>query len=315
MDLLRDNPNVIIYNELNEYIKKNNNPEYFKNIYLIEKNDVLYENCIIEIKNKTNKIININDENIWDSVINDDKFYINNKIARIFPVLKNLNNLSKIKIDIDSFSYITIREIADLISRIICYHLLEYNLNPQKSSIVDYTSGVGGNVLSFSKFFKYIYAIELENFRAEYLKNNINVYEFKNIEVINDCAINFTKNKLLLINPNVIFIDPPWGGTNYKNNESLTLNLGCVQIEKLLVDIIKKFSDYYVEIINKNPKEKNNNYNNKFIILKLPKNYDIEYLYYYLKSNNNFVNYNICSFIYILNKMIIIVCELQFKYF
>ena len=360
MDLLENNPNIISYNVLNEYIKNKNNYEYFKNIYLIDNKYHLniinllnnnydlnnYKNANYDVNNHIN--ININDNNdfennynninhneninnnhnqnignnemninedAWDLAINDEKFYINNKIARIFPVLKNFNNFSKIKIDDDSFSYITIREIAEIISKIICYHLLEHNLNPQKSTIIDYTSGVGGNVLSFAKFFKYVYAIELDELRAEYLKNNVGIYGYKNINVINECAIKFNNNEMLTINPNVIFVDPPWGGSAYKNNENLTLMLGKTQLEELVIDIVNKFSNHYNQIVNLNPKEKNNNYNNKFVILKLPKNYNIEYFYNYIKSNNNFSNFNIFMYLYILNKMIIIVCELQYKFY
>lgn len=341
MDLTIDNPNIFTYDILNKYINGNINYEYYKNLCLTDNN--YYNNYII--KNINEKINNFNDEynfnsydnlnsiynnyindndndedeedeeDVWDSVINDNKFYINNKIARIFPVLKNFNNFSKIKIDEDSFCYITIREIAEIISKIICYHLLEYNLNPQKSTIVDYTAGVGGNVLSFSKFFKYVYAIELDELRADYLKNNIDVYGFKNIYVINKCAIEFNNNDLITLNPNVIFVDPPWGGSNYKNNENLTLSLGNFQVEELVINILKKYSEHYELLINLNSKEKNNNYNNKFIILKLPKNYNIEYFYNYIKSNNIFSNYNICLYLYVLNKMIIIVCELQYKFY
>ena len=53
-------------------------------------------------------------------------------------------------------------------------------------------------------------------------KNNINIYGYKNIEVINDCALNFTTYRLIEINPNVIFIDPPWGGVSYKNNNNFS---------------------------------------------------------------------------------------------
>lgn len=332
MDAANSSPNIISYDILNKYIHNNNDNyiEYFKNIYLLH--DCYFQNILNNDNNHNNNDIKINknneiktddvemnnddysDEDVWETAINDEKFYINNKIARIFPVLKNFNNFSKIKIDDDSFCYITIREIADIISKIICYHLLEYNVNPQKSIIVDYTSGVGGNVLSFGKFFKKIYAIELDEFRADYLMNNIEVYGYKNIFVINKCAIEFNNNELIDLNPNVIFVDPPWGGTGYKNSESLTLSLGNLQMEELVIDITKKFSSHYTQLVNLNQKEKYNNYNNKFIVLKLPKNYDVEYFYNYIKSNNNFENYNILMYLYVLNKMIIIVCILEFKY-
>lgn len=264
-------------------------------------------------KNSENNLENNSENDPWDISINDDKFYINNKIARIFPVLKNFSNYSKIKIDDESFSFITIREIADITSKIICYHLLEYNLNPQKIKIVDYTSGVGGNVLSFSKYFKYVYAVEISKQRAEYLENNIGVYGFKNIQVINMCAIEFNSTKLIEINPSVIFMDPPWGGSNYKSNDNLLLSLGSVPVEELVINITSQFDLLYKQIIEKNPDEKVNNSNNKFIILKLPKNYDIEHLYKYIRTRDNFENYYIYSYLYILNKMLIVVCELKFR--
>ena len=231
--------------------------------------------------------------------------------------MKIFSNYGKLKIDDDSFSYITIREIAELISKIISYHLLQFNINPQKSTIIDYTSGVGGNVLSFSKYFLHVYAIEISALRAEYLKNNIDVYGFKNIHVINESAIDYNENSIVKLNPNVIFIDPPWGGADYKNSDVLTLKLGDVSIEDLIKNIIDKFSIYYNNFL-ENIKEPNerikitlNNYNNKLIVLKLPKNYDIEYFYKYIKNINS-KYYLLRTYLYILNKMLIIVVELTF---
>jgi len=246
------------------------------------------------------------DEEAWEDSINDNKFYINNKIARIFPIIKNFNNYSKLKIDEDSFSYITVREIADMITKIISYHLLFFNLNPQKITIIDYTAGVGGNVLSFSKYFNYVYGIEIDKTRADYLENNVNVYGFHNVTVINDSSINFNYNEMIKINPNIIFMDPPWGGNDYKNSENLLLSLGEKSIEDLVIDIINIFSDYYLI-------ERNDNLNrrNKLIVLKLPKNYDVEYFYNYI-NKFKLINYEVKIYLYILNKMIILICELNF---
>jgi tRNA/tmRNA/rRNA uracil-C5-methylase (TrmA/RlmC/RlmD family) len=265
-----------------------------------------YDNQYLEYENENKNILI--DEDAWEDSINDNKFYINNKIARIFPIIKNFNNYSKLMIDEDSFSYITVREIADMITKLISYHLLYFNLNPQKMKIIDYTAGVGGNVLSFSKYFNYVYGVEIDELRASYLDNNINVYGFKNVEVINDCSINFNYNEMIKINPNVIFMDPPWGGNDYKNSDTLLLKLGDKSIEELVGDIIKIFSEYYLN-------ENNNKYinlNNKLIVLKLPKNYDIEYFYNYIKDIK-VTNYLINTYLYILNKMIIIICEMNYQ--
>jgi len=84
-------------------------------------------------------------------------------------------------------------------------------------------------------------------------------------------------------------------------------------VEELIIDITQKFSDYYSEIIKTFPKEKTNNYNNKFVILKLPKNYDIEYYYNFIKKLHS-KYYLLRSYLYILNKMFIIITELSFIY-
>ena len=300
------------------------NPSNSDNIIII-KPIIIDENMLINNNlsiNEETEYDNLSiNEDVWEnSFVDDNKFYINNKIARIFPIIKNFNNYSKLKIDDDSFSYITVREIADMITKLISYHLLYFNLNPQKMTIIDYTAGVGGNVLSFSKYFNYVYGIEIDKVRASYLENNINIYGFNNVKVINDCSINFTCEEMIKINPNIIFMDPPWGGTDYKNNDTLLLKLGNKSIEELIEDIIIIFSKHYLNENNSNqpdcgPRERSinpANLNNKLIVLKLPKNYDVEYFYNYIK-NVKADNYSINIYLYILNKMIIIICELNYK--
>jgi len=266
----------------------------------IEKNNMennTENNMENNLKNNTESI------DAWDEAINDNNFIIKNKISRIFPQLKNTSNYSKLLIDEESFSFITIREIAELTSKIISYHLIKNNVNPQKTSIIDYTAGVGGNILSFSKYFNNVYAVEIDKVRSEYLQNNINIYNQKNVIVVNDSSINFNNLKMLDIKPNAIFIDPPWGGICYRKNDLLRLTLSDVPIEELVIDIFNKF-----RTINISPLD---SYSNRIVVLKLPKNYDIENFYNYLKKNTVGKNYIIISYVYILNKMFILVCEFK----
>jgi len=305
-----NNENIIINNNENININNDENINIKNNENIIIKNDIIEEIEKGIIKEEKNEIIN---DDVWEDSINDEKYYINNKIARIFPLIKNFNNYSKLKIDEESFSYITVREIADMISKIISYHLLYFNLNPQKMTIIDYTAGVGGNVLSFSKYFNHVYAIEICEERANYLENNINVYGFKNITVINKSAIDFNREEMIEKNPNVIFMDPPWGGNDYKNSDTLLLKLGSKSVEELIGEIIIIYSEYYKKQVEYNT-IKSLNFNNKLIVLKLPKNYDIEYFYNYIKKIS-VDNYTIKTYLYILNKMIIIICEMEYKNF
>jgi 16S rRNA G966 N2-methylase RsmD len=284
-------------------------------------NNVIYENKDNEKTNIINNQDYQNDQNdednqndiatydyninSWDDIITNKSYLLKNRIMRIFPLLKNKLEYMKLKIDDESFSFITIREMADFTSKIICHHLITDFTNPLKASICDLTAGVGGNVISFSHYFNSVHAVELEKLRYDYLINNVNIYGLKNINMYNCCAIEFINNSLLEINPSVLFIDPPWGGIGYKNNDSLKLTLGEYSIEDLLVLILNKFSSGYAS------SNKNLEYSiehNKIIIFKLPKNYDITYFYNYIK-NKCINNYIVKIYLYIFNKMILVLCH------
>jgi len=117
-------------------------------------------------------------------------------------------------------------------------------------NILDGTAGIGGNVISFAKYFNKVCAIELNTSRFEILKNNIDIYQYKNIKLINDDSINYLNN-----NYDVYFFDPPWGGPDYKKYNNIRLKLG----NNTLTDIISKIKAHTM----------------KSIIFKLPINYDL----------------------------------------
>jgi len=234
---------------------------------------------------------------VWNDIINNEEFILNNKKMRIFPFLKKSSDYLKLEIDEESFSFITIREISILITKIICKHLINNNLNPLNAILIDSTAGVGGNALSFLKFFKMIYSVEICPIRYNHLINNINVYKYENYIGVNDNFCNFYDKNLLSIDPDVIFMDPPWGGTGYKVLNDMKLKLGDIDIEDIVIDIFRRFDN-----IKKT----------KFMILKLPKNYDIEFFYNKIQ-HYPFEKKNVSIYMYILNKMLLIVCELSNK--
>ena len=232
-----------------------------------------------------------------------NKPYINIKrLIKIFPFLKNNNDYYNLKIDEDSFKYITIKETAEEISKIICSHLIEIGINPLKIKLVDYTSGVGGNVLSFSNYFNEITAIELSNIRTLYLKNNITIYNLHNIKIINKSSIEYNELEVIEYSPNVIFIDVPWGDAWIKTIENYRIIFGDIELEKFVILILNNFFLMYEPNINYN------NYNNRLLVLKLPKNYDIEYFYNSIKSYKN-DKYTVVLNLYILQKMLLFVIE------
>lgn len=202
-------------------------------------------------------------------------------LLRLFPYINDKSQVSKLQIDTESIHYITVRDDAKKISTIIMNLLNKLHIKSMDAIITDTTACVGGNTISFAKFFKYVYAIEIDSERVKYLKNNISIYELNNVNVINDDFLNIINS---INNHNVIFIDPPWGGKSYKDADKLRLCISNISIENICETLMNP------NMMAKVP---------DIIILKLPPNYDITYFYKCLKNNNPIYFYN-------LEKMIIL---------
>lgn len=187
-------------------------------------------------------------------------------ILRLFPYLKDKTKGKRLKIDDDSMYYISFREHAQQITDIIMGYLSKLNINNTDAVITDATAGVGGNTISFGMYFKSVNAIEMDTTRYEYLKNNVDVYDLKNVNTINDDC---TKVFCELDNHDVIFVDPPWGGKSYKYHNNLKLQISNVSLEMMCSHLFDS------NIMKKVP---------KMVVLKLPTNYDIYYLYNYLRD-------------------------------
>lgn len=126
-------------------------------------------------------------------------------------------------------------------------------MNTTNLTITDGTACIGGDTLAFSETFDHVNSVELDKTRYDYLKHNMDVFGRKNITFYNDSYINLYDK----LKQDVIYLDPPWGGPDYKNKKYVKLSLGNVPLEELCKDII-------------------DNKLCKLIVLKLPFNYDLK---------------------------------------
>lgn len=189
------------------------------------------------------------------------------KTNKLFPIVDNVD-YNKLKTDyIGEFS-ITKPDDADIITNIILNHIKRKNI-----IITDCTAGLGGNTISFSRTFDIVKSIEINKLRYELLKNNIETYNLKNVELINNNFLMTIFDKY----QDVIFIDPPWGGKGYKKRKNIKLDINNIQIENIC-NMIKKQKVC------------------ELIVLKLPLNYDINFL----KSKISNVECNIINKMYII---------------
>jgi hypothetical protein len=131
---------------------------------------------------------------------------------------------------------------ADKITRDLLKHL------GRESTIADGTACIGGNTYSFAQTFTRVLAYEIDPKRASYLAHNMKILGMKNVECIHGDVITTLSQTV-----DCIFLDPPWGGPEYKKRERVQLYLS----ENPLSTVCKKLTPYTT-----------------FFALKVPTNFD-----------------------------------------
>jgi len=133
------------------------------------------------------------------------------------------------------------------------------NLSENNIIITDGTANIGTDSIFLSNYFNKINSVEISNINYQALANNVNVFEKSNINTILGDIIIVIENLV----QDVIYIDAPWGGRDYKKNDKMKLYLGNMEI----LDFYKKFRNKA-----------------KVFIFKVPYNYDFDYLKTYINS-------------------------------
>jgi predicted RNA methylase len=127
--------------------------------------------------------------------------------------------------------------------------------NIEKMTITDATACIGGDTINFAMNFGHVHSIEFkyDNFVA--LTNNVDVYKFQNVTLHHADSVLFFN-----WNTHVLYIDPPWGGKDYKKHTNLDLFLSEKRLDCWIEEILSR----------KNRPE--------YIVLKLPANYNFNRL-------------------------------------
>ena len=159
-----------------------------------------------------------------------EKSKLNNGILKITD--KGLYSISK---------YEDARWISDIIIK-----LIEYNENKKAKNltIIDATAGIGGNTLDFAKLYKSVIAIEINSVHYDVLKNNLATLKIKNVSTINDNFLSVIDS--IKDSSDIFFLDPPWGGKNYKNFKFFNLKIGKIYIYSIINILYSKKYKYVI---------------------------------------------------------------------
>ena len=100
-------------------------------------------------------------------------------------------------------------------------------------SVTDATACVGGDTINFGLNFREVHSIEVSKENFEVLQNNVGVYGLSNVALyLGDCT------KVYTWASDVLYIDPPWGGPEYKKLSSVPLFLGETRLDVWLEDVL-----------------------------------------------------------------------------
>jgi len=171
-------------------------------------------------------------------------YLFNKKDFKIYDTIKSF------KVDSVSLYSITPHYYAEKITRIIS----KYYSNLDKLTISDFCCCIGGNSFNFIKYFKHVNCVELDKKRFDFLRHNMSLYRkhnnFNNYKLLNlNCFDVYDK-----IDHDIIFIDPPWNGKDYKKNDSIDLYLDNINASD--------FCNIFIKTC-------------KMIVLKIPNNFNL----------------------------------------
>jgi tRNA G10 N-methylase Trm11 len=125
----------------------------------------------------------------------------------------------------------------------------------KRKSITDLTGNVGGDTILFGLNFAKVESIEIDKDNFEVLKHNVETYKLKNVKLHFGDSTEIYNWKT-----DVLYLDPPWGGPEYKTKENLDLYLGDDRIDEFLEEILEE------------------EWRPRYIFMKLPRNYNFKRL-------------------------------------
>lgn len=169
---------------------------------------------------------------VWDD--HKKKIYVKSE-----QLWKNVHPSIRPYLQFDNVSLYSVTDvdIADRMSRII-----RHWFGSSTITITDAMACVGGNTSSFGKYFTHVNAVEISQQRVNMLLNNMYI-----LGTLNKTTI-YCKDYSHIwqtLKQDVVFLDPPWGGPDYRRLQHLDLYVGKINIAELAFSLISWRHDIY----------------------------------------------------------------------
>ncbi len=157
------------------------------------------------------------------------------KIRGLFSGLVDSDLIPQVQIDNEGLYSVTNGIIANETSE---YILEEYqkHFHAIPHTVTDAMACVGGNSISFAKYFSRVNVVEIDPFRSAMLEHNLQL-----ANVFHKTHLYANTDYLTVMNTlqqDIIFFDPPWGGPDYKYKSLVDLYIGPKNINHVFSELM-----------------------------------------------------------------------------
>jgi len=152
------------------------------------------------------------------------------RMEEFFPKKSGVD-YSKLKLTPEGEYSITKRKDGDVLLR----HMRSVLKTLKDKHITDLTGNVGGDTILFGLHFKQVDSIELNPSNFEALRNNVDVFGLTNVKLHQGDS-----TRLFNWKTDVLYIDAPWGGPDYKQHKELDLYLGDKRVDEYVREVLAR---------------------------------------------------------------------------